>query len=46
MQMPKLPDPLKHFAKDRPWVKLLALVIILSPLILDRLSRVVAAAVK
>lgn len=46
MQMPKLPDPLKHFAKDSPRVKLLALVIILLPLILDRLSMVVAAAVK
>lgn len=46
MQMLKLPDPQKHFAKDRPWVKLLALAIILSPSILDRLSKVVAAAVR
>lgn len=42
MQMPKLPPLEAHFAKDRPWVKLLALVIVLSPLVLDRLSKVVA----
>ncbi len=39
----KLPDPLKHFSKDRPWVKLLALALLLAPAILYAAAHFVAA---
>lgn len=41
--LPKLPDLLKHFAKDKASVKLCALALLLSPAILYALAHVLRA---
>jgi hypothetical protein len=41
--MPKLPDLMKHFAKERALVKLCALALLLAPALLFSLAHVLAA---
>jgi hypothetical protein len=41
--MPKLPDLMKHFAKEKASVKLCALALLIAPAILLSLAHVLAA---
>ena len=43
MQFPRLPDPMRTFAKDKPLVKLTALALWLSPFILPGLTELIKA---